>query len=89
MANDSVDFSSAHLEGCDFSNARIRSPNFEGARITDAWFRNADFDGDITGLVINGVLIEPLVDAELDRRYPDRILLRAQDPAGIAEGGGD
>lgn len=73
------------LEGIDFSRARLRSPNFEGVRITDAWLRQADISGDITGLVVNGVEVAPLIEAELDRREPDRVLLRARDPRGLAE----
>jgi hypothetical protein len=32
-------------------------------------------------LTVNGVDIEPLVNAELDRRYPDRAKMRPADPA--------
>jgi hypothetical protein len=36
-------------------------------------------------LTINGVDIGPLVNAELDRRYPDRVRMRPTDPAGFRE----
>lgn len=34
---------------------------------------------------MNGVDIAPLVMAELDRRFPERVKLRAADPEGLAE----
>src|SRR5271170_7847346 len=78
-------YAGAHLNGSDFSHARLRSPNFEGTCITDGWLRGANISGDIAGMVVNDVEIAPLVEAELDRRFPDRVLLRAGDPRGIAE----
>lgn len=73
------------LEDLDLSDARLHAPNFEGARITDGWFRNADISADIEGLRLNGVEVEPLVIAELERRQPERVKLRASDPQGLAE----
>lgn len=46
---------------------------------------DADISGDIEGLRLNGVEVEPLVQAELDRLYPDRVKLRASDVAGLRE----
>jgi len=75
----------ARIEDADFSNARLHAPNFEGARITDAWFYGADISGDLEGLTLNGVEVAPLVEAELERREPERAKLRAADPVGLAE----
>jgi hypothetical protein len=36
-------------------------------------------------LRVNGVEIEPLVQAELDRRFPERVKLRAADVEGLRE----
>ncbi len=77
--------SGARIEDADFSGARLHAPNFEGAKITDAWFYGADISGDLEGLRLNGVEVAPLVMAELERRHPERALLRATDPAGLAE----
>jgi len=78
-------FAGVRLEDADFSRARLHSPSFEGTRITDAWFFNADISGDLEGLRLNGVEVAPLVEAELDRRFPERAKLRASDPPGLAE----
>jgi hypothetical protein len=44
-----------------------------------------DIHGEIENLTINGVDIGPLVNSELDRRYPDRIKMRPVEPAGFRE----
>ncbi len=44
---------------------------------------HAEIWGAISGLVINGVEIEPLIEAELDRRHPGRATLFASDPDGV------
>lgn len=86
MASDEGrDFAGARLDDADFSGARLHSPNFEGTRITDGWLRTADISGDIQGLRVNGVEVAPLVEAELDRRFPQRARLRANDPQGLAD----
>jgi DinB superfamily len=77
--------SGARLEDIDLSHSRLHAPNFEGAKITDGWFYNADISGDLEGLRLNGVEVAPLVMAELDRLFPERAKLRAEDPAGLAE----
>jgi hypothetical protein len=74
----------ARLEDIDLSHSRLHAPNFEGAKITDAWFYNADISGDLEGLRLNGVEVAPLVSAELERRFPERAKLRADDPDGLA-----
>ena len=40
-------------------------------------------DGDIANLVVNGVDVAPLVEAELDRRYPDRPRFRPSTADGF------
>lgn len=47
--------------------------------------RNAQIDGWVENLVINGVDVVPFIQAELDRRYPERLKLRPTDPAGFRE----
>lgn len=84
-SSDGMDFRGQRLDDADFSGTRLHSLNFEGIRITDGWLRNADISGYIEGLRVNGVEIAPLVEAELDRRFPERVKLRAADPQGLAE----
>jgi uncharacterized protein YjbI with pentapeptide repeats len=79
------EFRGVRLDDADFSGARLHSPNFEGTRITDGWLREAEISGFIAGLRVNGVEVAPLVEAELDRCFPERVKLRARDPQGLAD----
>ena len=74
------------LDDADFTGVRLHGPNFERTRITDGWFPDTDLSGDVSGLRVNGVLVAPLIEAELDRRHPERVRLRATDPAGLLDG---
>src|SRR5438105_1309613 len=67
----------------DLSGARLIGVNFSNVKITDAWLFNTDISGAIGGLKINGVEVEPLVEAELDRRHPERAKLRPTDVEGL------
>jgi DinB superfamily len=42
-------------------------------------------DGEVQDLLVNGVDVAPLVEAELDRRDPRRARMRPTDPAGFRE----
>jgi uncharacterized protein YjbI with pentapeptide repeats len=82
-SEEGLEFRGGRVDDADFAGARLHGPNFEGTRITDGWLRNADICGFIEGLRINGVEVAPLVGAELDRRFPERVTLRAAEPSGL------
>jgi uncharacterized protein YjbI with pentapeptide repeats len=84
-SSEARDFRGTRMDDADFSGSRLHSANLEGTRITDGWLRDADISGFIGGLRVNGVEVAPLVEAELDRRFPERMKLRAVDPQGLAE----
>lgn len=65
--------SGATIVGCDLSSVTI----------ADSWLIDADISGEVRGLTINGVEVEPLIEAELDRRHPERTRLRPTDVAGL------
>jgi hypothetical protein len=69
----------SRVDNLDLSGVRLHGTNLEGAKLTDAYLCGADISGDIEGLRINGVEIEALVEAERDRQFPERVLLRATD----------
>jgi DinB superfamily/Pentapeptide repeats (8 copies) len=71
------------VDDLDLSGVHLHGASLEGARLTDAYLCRADVSGDIEGLRLNGVEVEPLVQAELDRRYPERVGLRATDVEGL------
>lgn len=72
-----------HIVNADLSGARLREVDLSAAELRGVLLTNARIDGDITGLVVNGVRIEPLVRAELDRQFPERALLRAGTTGGL------
>jgi pyruvate, orthophosphate dikinase len=95
-----ADFAQEDLAGSRFervvlTGARFRSVDLTGGRLhdvdlTDVMMRGvimsgADIDGYIGDLKVNGVEVGPFVEAELDRRYPDRVKMRPTDPAGFRE----
>jgi len=80
-----VDLSGAQLRAVDLSGAQFRGVDLSGAVMRGAELVGADIHGEIENLIINGVDIGPLVEAELDRRYPDRAKMRPSDPAGFRE----
>jgi hypothetical protein len=73
----------ARFVDCDMTGATFRGVVLVNATITDALLTNADISADITGLRLNGVDVAPLVNAELDRRHPERVHLRAGDLPGL------
>ncbi|MFC7619021.1 DinB family protein [Microlunatus sp. GCM10028923] len=60
--------------------------DLSGARFRDVVLVDAKITGLITGLTVNDVEVEPLINAELDRRHPERILLRSADPDDLGRG---
>ncbi|SKC52144.1 DinB family protein [Krasilnikoviella flava] len=64
------------LDGVRFDQSFMPGAVMRGVDLTDA-----DIDGQITGLRVNGVDVAPLVEAELDRRYPGREQARSADLA--------
>jgi len=73
-----TDLSGARFVGCDLSRVVMRGVVVEAAEIDAPWL----FEGD-TSLRVNGVDVIPMVEAELNRRFPGRSERRAADPAGL------
>jgi uncharacterized damage-inducible protein DinB len=72
------------------TDARVRDvdvvrASFWRVRMRAAWIGEVVIDGEIAGLRINGVDVGPLIEAELDRRHPDRAKMRPKDVAGFRE----
>ena len=80
-----VDLSGAQLRAVDMIGARFRAVDLRGVVMRGVELVDVDVYGEIQNLIINGVDVGPLIDAELDRRYPDRAKMRPVDPAGFRE----
>jgi DinB superfamily/Pentapeptide repeats (8 copies) len=80
-----VDLSGAQLHAVDLSGARFRGVDLSGVVMRGVELVGVDIHGEIGDVTINGVDIVPLVNAELDTRYPGRAKMRPVDPAGFRE----
>lgn len=82
------------FEGATFLRTSLKSATLRFSDVSGVTMRGVDVDGlDIDShdlffgsLVVNGVDVVPLVDAELNRQFPGRELQKAQAPDGLREG---
>jgi hypothetical protein len=75
----------ATMRQIDFTGAQIRGALLHGTRMRGVEMVNVDIYGELLNVVVNGVDIAPLVEAELDRRMPDRAKMRPDDADGFRE----
>lgn len=82
------------FEGATFVKASFTGATLRFSDVSGVTMRGVDVDGlDIDShdlffgsLIVNGVDVVPLVDAELNRQFPGRELQKAQTPDGLREG---
>ncbi len=75
----------ASMHAVDFSGARLRGALFIGSRLRGVELVDVEISGELQNVVVNGVDIAPLIDAELNRRMPERARMRPDDTAGFRE----
>jgi hypothetical protein len=80
-----VSLTGARFRDVDLTGARFHLVDLTGVVIRGAEVVNVDISGEIENLRVNGVDVAPLVEAELDRRYPDRVKMRPADADGFRE----
>ncbi len=73
----------ADLRSADLSGTRLRDVLLADVVIRGAYLRGVEISGEVDGLVVNGIDVAPLVEGELDRRYPDHAAMRPVDPDGF------
>lgn len=83
-------FERVDLRGSTFTDAylndvKIHDAILSGLRVSEAILVDVEISGEIRDLRVNGVDVAPLVEAELDRRHPQRPKMRPTTPAGFAE----
>lgn len=61
----------------DLAGARFVDCDLTGVKIVDATLVDVDVSGHVERLVVNGIDVSDYVAAELDRRHPERVQLRA------------
>ncbi len=80
-----VDLTGAEFERLTMTGTRFRGAWMNGVVISGSWLVDVEVHGEIGKLTVNGVDVGPLVEAELDRRDPERARMRPVDPAGYRE----
>jgi hypothetical protein len=68
----------ARFVSCDLGDVVVRGSDVAGMEIDSPWLLEGD-----SSLLVNGVNVVPMVDAELNRRFPGRELRTAEDPEGL------
>jgi len=69
----------------DFTGAEVKGAKLHHVKLRSVELFDVEISGDLKGVVVNGVDIAPLVEAELDRRDPLRAKMRADDVPGFQE----
>jgi hypothetical protein len=69
----------------DLTGAEFRECMMSNTRLIGVVMQDAEIDGLVTNLVVNGVEVTAYVEAELDRRHPVRLLIRSDEPADLRE----
>ena len=77
------DLSGSRFQQVDLSRAQFRAVDLTGSRFVGVELVDVDITGELQDVRINGVDVAPLIEAELDRRYPQRPAMRPTDPAGF------
>lgn len=84
------DFERVDLSGSRFTNVRLDGSTFRSCDLHHVTMPGVEIidttiEGEIHNLVINGVDVAPLIEAELDRRDPARVLFRPTSADGFRE----
>jgi uncharacterized protein YjbI with pentapeptide repeats len=80
-----ADLTGAWFDDCYLTGARLRNVDLRGAVIRGALLLDVEITGEVERLTVNGVDVAPLVEAELDRRHPERLKMRPTDADGFRE----
>jgi uncharacterized damage-inducible protein DinB len=95
-----TEFRDQDITGAHFEHVILRDPTVHHLRLTGAQVRNAlirggrlrdvelvdiEISGELVNVVVNGVDVGPLVEAELDRRTPERPKMRPDTGDGCRE----
>ncbi len=78
-----VDLTGARFEQVRFGGATFHDVDLSGVRFRAAWVRDVVIAGELESLRIHDIDVIPLVEAELDRRHPERTELRPTNADGF------
>jgi len=72
----SAAFRGARFDVADLRGARFTDCDMTGVTIRDCWLVNVNISGYLSNVTVNGVDVTNFVNAELDRRHPERVQFR-------------
>jgi hypothetical protein len=72
----SEQFRGARFDVADLRGARLTDCDLTGVTIRDCWLVNVSISGFLSNVTVNGIDVTDFVNAELDRRYPERVQFR-------------
>jgi len=78
----SEEFRRARFDVADLRGARFTDCDLTGVTIRDGWLVDVSISGYLSHVTVNDVDVSDFVDAELDRRHPERVQLREVGSAG-------
>jgi hypothetical protein len=70
-------FRGARFDVADLRGARFTDCDLTGVTIRDGWLVNVSISGYLSNVTVNDVDVTDFVNAELDRRHPERVQFRA------------
>jgi len=79
------DLHGSRFEDVDLTGARFHNVDLTGAKISGVLLVDVDINGLVDNVRINDVDVGPLIEAELNRRHPERAKLRPPDADGFRE----
>ena len=79
------DLTGAHFESVSLRDAQLKGVDLTGVRMRGVELVDVEISGELQNVVVNGVDIAPLVEAELNRRMPQRSKMRPDDSDGFRE----
>lgn len=74
------------LGGGTLAGGRFHNVDLTGSRFTGVIVDDVEIDGLVRGLIVNGVDVVPLMQAELDRIHPELPLIRSGEAHDLREG---
>jgi hypothetical protein len=72
----SEEFRGARFDVADLRGARFTDCDLSGVTIRDGWLADVSISGYVSNVTVNGIDVTGFVNAELDRRHPERKQLR-------------
>src|SRR6476469_413969 len=79
------DLTGARFERVCLRDAEMKAVELRGARMRGVELVDVDISGELQNVVVNGVDIAPLVEAELNRRMPERAKMRPDHAEGFRD----